>query len=731
MQVISDCAATLGSRFNLIFSPADNTLYQNAFGEFREQALSLVAGIRTPDGRVLSLPFTDEAAVFSHLEHDNTITSLTYRGVEPELAAEVELTVRAPFYPRQQRLSTAPVYYVDLTVRRVHRWRGSSPAKPLQSGVLLFDLGGDGIRFGEAEDGFSYRFISTSERERGPDGEGEGRRSFPVDCTVRCRNGDVEGPGRIALPFDFGGQDEASLDMLWTCWVEESALEVKGESSSFKYREFFSSEDKLASWSWKNAEEIEPQCDFVDSLFEDWSLGRATSNMSALAMHSYLANTWWTRHRDGEWFSVWEGNRYNHSSVDVEYNVAVAYLALWPELLDMQLREWAECEEDGQEKYGGDWKDTAFLRHDMGKNYVIGEQGYPHDMEVEANADYLLMLAARTFFTGELSLAKELLPLCRRLAEFIIASDTTGSGFPDTGTANTVDDACPALQYGREQTYLAVKAQAALWALAELEDEVCEDEGDAERWKAFTAKSVKKLNEKAWVKDHFALTLDRTTRGLVDPWSGDELPEGELEGWDDCSIYTSNGLLYLFMANIKMPRWNRGRLARDIATAEERTRSRYGNSHTGRSDETVWFSQNLWRDYVAAYLEMDMLNNAERCWDYQLLMGCQPDAALYQDSTPQNDLSFHPRGATVVGASMAAAGLKLNRVDGELLLCPVKGTLRVPLLPLVDWENMKAPWLTVRTREGVATARIENEDLAGKLTVMVSGAEIDETGMES
>jgi hypothetical protein len=425
---------------------------------------------------------------------------------------------------------------------------------------------------------------------------------------------------------------------------------------------------------------------------------------------------------------VWEGSCYYHSTVDVEYNDGLIYFALWPELLDMLLVEWAEFELDAGQKFGSQWKDTSFLCHDMGASHMVGRQVYPHHMEVEESADYLLMLAARTFFTGDLKLAQKHIKMCRRLADFIVACDTTGTGFPDRGTANTIDDASPALQFGREQTYLAVKAQAALWGLAEVEDLISKKENNnAERWKAFASKSIKNLNEKAWIKDHFAVTLTRTTEGLVDPWSGEALPEGELEGWDDYSIYTANGMLYLFLANIKMPRWKQARFAQDIESAERATRTPYGSRHTAGADSTVWFSQNLWRDYVGAYLGIDMLNNVESYWDYQVLTGDNPKASLYYDTTPENNLNFYPRGATVFGAAMSAAGLKLNRLEGELQICPVRGTLRVPLLPLVDWEEMRAPWLTVRSREGVATARISNRDLLGDLTVQVTGAELEKT----
>jgi len=729
MHVMNDCAATLGSRFNLMFDPHGRRVLQSACGGFRELPLELRAGVRLRDGRLWLLPFADGGETFPHLEQFTTLTTIEYRGLHPGVGIEFGMKVRAPFYPRDAWLSTAPVYYVDLSVRRLHGWRRRSCETPLETGEVVFALAGDGVEFDATQSGFCYTFSSGREpRPAEPESEGSKPvRAVPVRCSVHCPAAGGVGTSELRKDFDLSGGEPATLSFLWSCWTQEPVLEVKGERFRFKYHEFFPSEERLLAWAQERRAEVEEHCAFLDSLFADWSLGRATSHLSALALHSFLANTWWTTRKGGkDWFSVWEGSCHFHSSVDVQYNGALLYFALWPELLDMLLEEWSEFEVDGRQSLGKQAKGTSFLCRDMGAGRTAGQQAYPHHMEVEVNADYLLLMAARTFFRGDLQLARRHMPLCRRLADFIVQSDTTGSGFPDRGTANTIDDASPALQFGKEQTYLAVKAQAALWALAELEGALSgEKESRAEHWKAFASKGVKTLNEKGWLGDHYAVTLERSTEGLVDPRTGDPLPEGELEGWDDYSIYTANGLLYLLLANIKMPRWKLGRFAQDIEAAAAATSTPYGSRHGARGEQAVWISQNLWRDYVAAYLGVDMLNNVEAYWDYQVLTGDNLDASLYFDSTPQNDRCFHPRGAAVFGAALSACGLRLNRIEGELHLGPVCSTLRVPLLPLVDWQKMRAPWLIVRCRDGVALAEITERDLLGDLAVRVTGAELE------
>lgn len=720
MHLITDAAATLGSRFNLIFSPHDACLYQNAYGDFREQPLELTVGVRTPDGRLWALPFASRADHFPYLEQFDTLTGITYRGVQPELGIELVMRIRAPFYPRNVGISTSPFYYVDVAVRRLARFRWQEFGEPLTRGEIVFEMEGQGVEFERTAQGFRYSFPSTT----------TGRHGIPtatavVHSWVESDRAEPSGDAGLRRRFDLSTGTVAWMGLIWSSWADEPVLEVFDEKTPFKYRQLFESRDEMMAWARDERARVTKRCDLLDRSVEGWSLGRNASNLTALAFHSYLVNTWWTTREDGrDWFSVWEGSCFYHSTVDVEYNDALLYFALWPELLGMLLDQWAEFEMDGARALGKTGKGTAHLCHDMGADHVVGRQAYPHHMEVEENANYLLMLTAWALFTGELKAAAAKLPLCRRLAEFIVCADSDGNGVPDTGVANTIDDAGPALQFGREQVYLAVKAQAALWALADLEQRAGRKDSQAERWRAHASKGIKTIEERAWLDDHYAVTLDREADGLTDPWSGEPLPPGALKGWDDYSIYTANGLLYLFLSGMKMPRWKMNRFAADLENACRATLGPYGCRHSSGGQGTVWFSQNMWRDYLAAYFGIDLLNNADRYWDYQTTTGDNWRPSLYYDTTEGNNLSFYPRGATVFGMALSAAGLRLNRLDGELRLRPVRSTLSVPLLPLADWEQMRVPVLTVRQREGVAVARISERDLLKGLQLRIEGAEL-------
>ncbi len=721
MHLIADAAATLGGRFNLIFDPHDHCLYQNAYGEFRERPLDLTVGVRTRDGEVWALPFTSRQKHFPFVEQFDTLTAIEYRAVHPGLWIEVRLRIRAPFYPQNAHISAAPFYYVDIEVRALDRFRWERAESPLLRGELVLELHGEGVEFARGEGGFQYRFASTA----------PARADLPaltVDVENWVESPDAEplGSSGFRRAFDLPADGVGRMTVLWSSWTAEPVLEVFGEGTPFKYVELFGSREKMVAWAAKERAKIEKCCDVVDAAIRDWSLGSSASNLAAIALHSFLVNTWWTTRKGGrDWFSVWEGSCFFHSTIDVEYNDGLLYFALWPGLLEMLLDEWADFEVDGAETLGAEGRGTSFLCHDMGSNHVVGRQVYSHHMPVEENTNYLLLLAAWAFFTGNIEKAARKLPLCRRLAEFLVKADSTGNGVPDRGTANTIDDASPAVQFGREQVYLAVKSQAALWALAEMEQRSGAKDSQAERWRAFASKGIKTVEDGAWLRNHYAVSLSRTTEGLTDPWSGRPLEPGELAGWDDYSIYTANGLLYLFLAGIKMPRWKLNRFAADIRNANRATMTPYGCRHSSSADGIVWFSQNMWRDYVAAYLEVDLLDNVSRYWDYQAATGDNWHSSLYYDTTEQNNLNFYPRGATVFGMPMGAAGLSLNRLEGELTLRPVRSTLSVPLLPLADWQKMRIPVLSVRQREGVTLARISEKDLLEGLTLTLVGAELE------
>ena len=392
-------------------------------------------------GQVRCLPFTDRFPVWESINHSQTMTSQAFDCSSPSMSLTTKATFRAPFYPRDEKISGAPFVYIDVTVTN----SGGSPA----SGKLLFawpqkqDFASSGFsEFTTAtEQGFqyntSYSYYDESLNQAAGKGATEAL-ALPVAETA-----DVDFKGTTALEFaDFSGDSvwgwSSPYGYPWTyndpanptysfyprgyCgaewaftlgpgasstkhfvlagFVADNILYVKNSAYTdntyrFKYIQQFSSVQNLVKYavtSRSAGDMIEDKSSFFDSTVSSDSYLSLNSshlddvrNLMATSFQSFLANTWWALSSTGrEWFSVWEGIFRYHSTIDVEYNDAWFYFQYWPELLKKIMDEWPLYSKRNEQ--------GVFLSHDMGwGDYPLG-QSYPFDMPVEENTNYILLL---------------------------------------------------------------------------------------------------------------------------------------------------------------------------------------------------------------------------------------------------------------------------------------------------------------------------------------------------
>ena len=193
--------------------------------------------------------------------------------------------------------------------------------------------------------------------------------------------------------------------------------------------------------------------------------------------------------------------------------------------------------------------------------------------------------------------------------------------------------------------------------------------------------------------EYIAKALVDSPEGVVDAWKGKPVRGRTLKGWDAYSIYTSNGLLYPFLVGAPV-RVNARRMRQDLLNVLAHTRGEYGCSHTSACTDRVWISQNLWRDFVAAYLDVDLINQADRYWAYQILAGRNRPITCYYD-TIGNNLCFYPRGITAIGVFFAACRFQLDRVAGRCRVDSLPDQLDLPLLALARWDKQQVPRLSV------------------------------------
>lgn len=714
MPLMSTCVARLGSRFSMILDPIRNRVHYGGLGLFRQAVSEMIVGIDDGKGTFLTLPLTDQGKRFFIVDQHITMTSVRYEAFDVEIGAHLEMEIVAPFWPQDEKTSVVPAYILNFRVTRQEdiRWKGGLMKKAGRRATLRFGLKVPGAKVAVENGRLAMTYgVDTREEVIGAGGGGlhvsdrhlpttgaSHDLVFPIAGDWAIRDGCFE------LPVDVtreGTVIEGSLGL--ACHIGEALLESPAGAMGFKYTQYWSSVDEVAGFVIGNHKQLMKKSRQFDAVFSDSSLPSAAANLTAQSFQTYLMNTVWCRSALKEWFSVWEGTCVFHSTVDVTYQEAMFYFACWPQLLEMILEEWSHFARTPEEvrqrgrrlnaellAAGEADFDGRILDHDMGTLYTAAGQKYDHSMPVEENADFLLMLYAHGKWWNRPELFTKYGELIADLVKYLLWADSTGNGFPDRGTANTIDDATPAVQYGRDNVYLGVKRLSALHAGSRMLA-AAGQAGLASRCRREVRKAVKTFNA-GWLGDHWGVCLDKSAKGMVDAWSRKPLPYKTLPGWDAYSLYTSNGLLYLMMVNDVPAGLRVDRLLTDLDNACRESMTIYGCGHSSTDRTMVWISMNIWRDCVAAYLGRDMLCNSERYWAQQVfnntLGSDKPNC--FGETSLRNDLTTYPRGAASFGLLLSAAGLTIDRPGDHLEVEPVT-VGRWPLLPLAEWKKGKLP----------------------------------------
>jgi hypothetical protein len=699
MQLMADAVTVLGSRHGLLWDPIHRRCKIIRFEPWGDLAeIELRAGV-VLEGRELTLPLCADGDDFFFLDQRISPCTMSLIGIDPGTMTKLKLTVATPFRPRDADFSTRPVLALRLTVEKLpgsFRWtkRTSDP----ETIRVFLEVRGEGLNASASGDA-SVDLTWTARPRRSP--------KDPEDRLVLHQHDRLLAPGarreghRLLADLDFrGGRLVQSLDVFW-CTHSEPVFEVQGQCLPFRYDDELADLDAVAAWAADDGASIFENAQRVDAVVARNNGSRSLNNLLAQTLHSWLGNTWWVRGPEREIFTVWEGSCHFHSTVDVEFTQSPFYLAAWPELLALQLDFWPAYSKDGYRILDEAGKDTLFLSHDTGAFLVANQQAYPHDMAVEETANYVILAFAHWRRTGRADLVERHADTIQRYLEFIAACDTTGNGVPDQGCANTIDDASPAIQFGREQIYLGVKALAAFVAGARILDAlgraepaaVCRERADRIR---------RTIREKGWTGDHFVTLLNKEAKGLVNPWNGEVMDAGEVPGWDAAHIYTANGLPPLDMVGLDVG-LDPERLRTDLRVATERCLRQYGCIHTeyetgavtggdlepglaGAARSPGWIAMNLLRDLAAFYRGVDLRYLADRYWEWQVLTNTQ-QPALFFETFGGNNLHCYPRGVAVWGVFDALAGLAIDQVEGTEKQQGAIEQVRVPRLFDADWEK--------------------------------------------
>jgi hypothetical protein len=690
----------LGSRHGLVLDPIKRRLRVVRFDTYPSLPAACVAAGAVIHGKRRVFPLGGEGEPFTFVDQRLSPCGIRLIGIDAESALKVTLTLVTPFRPRDPDFSTIPVLGIRLEMEPLaghYRWHG--PVRRPAEAELFFEIGGEGFRFEKtAPDAGDLFFGSTATRQAfPPQGEKRLEEVVPQHDRFVALRGTATAAG-FSQPVSTAAPAPACLELAW-CTFHDRVFEIFGKRHPFRFARRFSGLDAVADWARAEGASLFENAAKVDAIVASNACSASVNALLAQTLHSWLINTWWIDRDGRDWLSVWEGNCHFHSTVDVEFTQGPFYLALWPELLGMELDFWPEFARDGRLILGEKGAGLRFQSHDVGTGASANGQAYHHDMAIEETANYVILLFLEWRRRGDFDRVCAQRAVLADYLAFIAACDTAGTGIPDQGVANTIDDASPAIQFGRQQTYLAVKCLAAWTAAAAMLRELGEVAGADEALKR--ADRIRRAVErKGWKGDHYAVLLEPGGKGLRNPWSGAALDLEEIPGWDSAHIYTENALAMLDMVGVDLG-LSRKRLATDLRTAARACLREYGCVHTAYSSETVsgtvipglvgaslnpgWISMNMLRDMAAFYRGVDLRPLADRYWNWQTTTNAQHPVGFFETFNG-NNLHLYPRGVAVWGFFDALAGRVYDAVAGIETFKPPFPETRVPILLDADWK---------------------------------------------
>lgn len=630
----------MGARTSLNLLPQKRAARFAPLGDGTSDLHDLVLAL-TDGVTIRGLPFTDRYPAWESITQSQTMTTQTFVCSSSQLPFKVTVKFRAPFYPGNEKVSSAPFFYVDVTVQNVSGASASPSfifARPhkldfASSAVTEYSTATEaGVTNSSTYNYYDetqnpYKARSATESLAVPAGEAadvDFRGSvagefadFSSDSLwthispagYPATYSDYKHPVFSFYPRGYTGAVWSITDLaagasttkhfVLAGYVPDRVLTVANTAYSdatfrFRYRTSFADVGQVVSYaitSRSAGDGIEGLSEFFDSTVSSDSYLALPSayrdsvrNLMSYGFQSFLSNTWWMRSDLGrDWFSVWEGSscRY-HSTVDVEYNEAWFYLYFWPDLLKQTITEWT--------LYPNTSQLGTYISHDMGVGDMATGQSYPLNMAVEENTNFILLLYKYWKTTGDTAFVQQQFALVRELLDFNINCDDNGNGLPDLYTQNTVDQGSLAIQKGKDQVYLGNKCLAAYQAAREMAMSMpSPDLAYAAACRGQVELINQTLEYDMWLTDHFAVCSDQ---------------DAEQEDGEAYSIYPANGLLYLLGGTraAGVTSGNVSRLRTDLANSTERTLKTYGSTHSTYDQYNEWVSQNLWRDQVACQM---------------------------------------------------------------------------------------------------------------------------------
>ncbi|MBI4829949.1 MAG: hypothetical protein HY801_00005, partial [Candidatus Lindowbacteria bacterium] len=345
----------LGSRFTLNFRPKERQLWASPLGSLFDRPLHLEISLNTNDTRGVwlfsalsgnassELPFSsgEQIGVF---EQHMTMTSLTFKCFFETLGLEFLTKFTAPFYPQNEKVSSAPFYYIDFTCRPI----ASAPQR-IAGDLKVALFAGEGEVITREDAGLVVRGIYRLSGEASPgDADEFSRGDFAGSIALVPIRGKMNlKETTFSIPYSVDEGAETRATFILAAHTAETVLKADETLHRFKYLRWFPNLSGVVEFAKREEQDNRDLSRFFDELFSRCSLGQSEKNLIAYSFQSHLATTWWTEPASGsgpDWFGCWDRRGY-HNSLESERIYALLYLTLWPELLEKLLNQRAVFEE--------------------------------------------------------------------------------------------------------------------------------------------------------------------------------------------------------------------------------------------------------------------------------------------------------------------------------------------------------------------------------------------------
>ena len=306
---------------------------------------------------------------------------------------------------------------------------------------------------------------------------------------------------------------------------------------------------------------------------EQAPLDASQRHLTNQGFQNFLSNTFWCTtvpnpaaapggllSQPGEWFSVWDGSPTHHSPLDVEYNNATFYLTLWPRLLKVLLHQWAERvipHKPSGGRVGPPRPGPGDGRH--------GQRLPPPDAGGRKTPTSCCSWRPTPVGPATPGRGGPTSTSCVAWRGTWRGPTATRRGSRPTAWRTRSSTRCPpcASPASRRISRSNASPRCAPPPASSTAPGAARRPASATNW---SSADTRKIEEAAWLGDHYAVAVDKSAVELVNPDTGEPLDYEDLAGWDAYSIYTGNGLLLPEFIG-QPPLLDRARLTQDVYRA--------------------------------------------------------------------------------------------------------------------------------------------------------------------